>query len=147
MRIRKDFLEWRPDAEPFGNQGLSKAQNVVHDTEGYKPVYLNSAASFATTGGLQSVTSIVCKPVGTQGDLMCAWLSNNTLHIGINGATALNNSTTAAFSTAGSAPAVTSFDVCEYAGNWYVQAEAQQTEAGGTVTSVYAYGYSGITVV
>ena len=64
-QVRFDFLNLAPDMEDTENQGLTVAQNVVHDTEGYKPVHLGSAGSFATTGGLAAsnatVTSIIAK--------------------------------------------------------------------------------------
>ncbi|MHC4361852.1 MAG: hypothetical protein ACYSTZ_03410 [Planctomycetota bacterium] len=34
--IRFNFIDWRPDADDFGNKGLTVADNVVHDSEGYK---------------------------------------------------------------------------------------------------------------
>jgi len=146
QNVRTNFLNWTPDAEDFGNGGLVKAENVIHESEGYKPVYLNTSGAFATTGAMGSVTAVQAKPIGSQGDYLAAWIQGNVLYVGVNGATALNVSTTPAFATVGSDRCIAFFDVTEYAGSWYVQAEAQQTEAGGTVTSVYAYGYSTITV-
>ena len=37
-QLRLNFLNWRPDIEDTQHDGLSIAQNVLHDTEGYKEV-------------------------------------------------------------------------------------------------------------
>ena len=50
--IRLNFLNWRPDADDFGNQGLSIADNVIHETEGYKQIALTTSGAFATLNGL-----------------------------------------------------------------------------------------------
>lgn len=115
MKLKTSFLNWRPDADDHGNDGLTVADNLVHDSEGYKPVYLGSAGSFSTTGGLNTVTSIVARPVGPQDDLLCAWLSGNTLYVGLNGVTATTGTTgyPLSFSTAVSAGNITHFDACE----------------------------------
>lgn len=152
MKIRVDFLNWRPDQEEFGNQGLTIAENIVHDTEGWKPVFLESANGFATTGGLgastdDTVLSIVAKPVGSQGDLFCAWLSDSTtptLHVGINGVTATTAATgyPLAFATAVTNAEIYAFDVCEFAGKivWTVEAQAS-TSTPATAVSLAFAGY------
>lgn len=156
--FRKNFLNWRPDAEDFGNDGLVTADNVIHETEGYKPAHLESAGGFKTTGGLAGTTATVmavqARPVGSQGDLLVAWLSTPatpTLHIGINGVTGTTSATgyPLAFSTAyagGSTNAIgiTAFDVTEYGGKifWTVEANFKTDVATSTVTNVKAFaGY------
>jgi len=150
-QVRVNFLNWRPDTDDFGNEGLTVADNVVHDVEGYRPVHLATAGAFATTGGLAAsnatVLSLVAKPVGASGDLFCAWLANATLvtlHVGVNGSTA----TTAAtgyplqFATAVSNPEIYAFDVCEYGGKilWTVEAQAETSSPATTVSIAFA-GY------
>lgn len=126
QQVRINFLNWRPDQEDTEHDGLVKAENVIHETEGYKEVHLATAGAFATTGGLAASTatiaSCVAKPVGSQGDLFCAWVSltgsppTATVHVGVNGVTAPAASTgfpLSATHTVLSSAAVTFFDVCE----------------------------------
>ena len=148
MQVRLNFLNWRPDLEDTEHDGLSVAQNVVHEPEGYKPVHLASGGSFATTGALAAstatVTSIVAKPVGAQGDLLCAWLQNDTLYVGVNGVTSPATTTgfPQSFATTGATQAIVAFDVCEYAGKIFFTAQAQQSEAVPSATStLISMGY------
>ena len=150
-QVRINFLNWRPDSEDFANDGLTTADNLIHETEGYKPVHLATAGAFATTGGLAAsnatVLSLVAKPVGSNGDLFCAWLADATLvtlHVGVNGTTA----TTAAtgyplqFATAVSSPEIYAFDVCEYGGKIVFTVEAQaETSTPATTVSLAFAGY------
>ena len=147
--LRVDFLNWRPDQEVFGNDGLTQADNVIHEPEGWKPAHLASSGAFATTGGLAAsnatVLSLVSKPVGAQGDVFCAWLANQTtptLHVGINGTTASTSATgyPLAFATAVSSPAIWAFDVCEMGGKiiWTVEARASTSSPATTVSLAFA---------
>lgn len=148
--VRLNFLNWRPDLEDFMNDGLTVATNVVHDAEGYKEVPLHSAGSFATTGGLVSVSSIVAKPVGAQSDTIAAWISNNTLNIGINGVTMTSPTTgyPLSFATAGSNQFITAFDVCELNGVAFFVVQAEQNQAApATVATLRHVGYATLTAV
>jgi hypothetical protein len=149
--IRVNFLNWSPDAEDVGNEGLTTADNVIHETEGYKPVHLASSGTFATTGGLAAssgtILSVVSKPVGNQGDLFCAWLTDATtpaLYVGINGETAATSATghPLAFSTAVTSPEIYAFDVCEYGGKilWTVEAQGSASSPATTMSIAFA-GY------
>lgn len=147
-QIRINFLNYNPDLEDTENEGLTIAQNVIHEPEGYKPVHLGTSTAFATTGGLAAsvytVTSCIAKPIGAGNDLFCAWIANNTLHVGLNGVTATTAVTgyPLSFSTAGSSQEITAFDVAEYAGKIFFVAEAKQTEASPSTTGVLAHiGY------
>ena len=139
--VRFNFLNFNPDSEDTENQGLTIAQNVVHDTEGYKAVHLGSAGSFSTTGGLAAsaatITSIVVKPVGVGDDLSCAWIASDTLHVGLNGVTAASVTTgfPVSFATTGSSQEIVSFDVTEFADKIFFCAQAQQTEIAPSATS------------
>jgi CO/xanthine dehydrogenase Mo-binding subunit len=144
VKERVAFLNWRPDAEDFGNEGLSVCTNAVHDSEGWKPTYIQTAGAFATTGGLQSVTSLVAKPIGPGTDTIAAWISNNTLNIGINGVTATTGTTgyPVSFATAGTNQAITFFDAAEMEGPStglsmvFFTAEMQQNESTPSTVSV-----------
>ncbi len=154
--FRRDFLNWRPDAEDFGNDGLVTADNVIHETEGFKPAHLASAGSFATTGGLAAsvatVLAVQCRPVGAQNDYLVAWIADQTattLHVGLNGTTGTTTATghPLSFSTvyAGSTTTpvnISVFDVCEYGGKifWTVEAQMGTTTPSTTQTLGYA-GY------
>jgi len=148
--VRLNYLNWNPDSEDENNKGLTVADNVIHDTEGYKPIYLASAGSFSTTGSLAAsvgtILSCVAKPVGASGgaDKMVAWISGITLHVGLNGVTATTAATgyPLSFATIGSTPAITAFDVCEYAGKIFFVVEATQgTSAPSTLVSIGFNGY------
>lgn len=140
---RFDYLNWRPDLEDYSFDGLTVADNVVHDAEGYKPIGLASAGSFATTGSLATVTSIVTKAVGSQGDTFSAWLNNSTIYVGVNGVTSPTTATgyPPAFTTAIAGGEITAFDVCEYAGKIAFTVEARvQTISPNTVVSISGSG-------
>lgn len=142
--MRVNFINWRPDVDDFPNDGLVKAQNCVHEPEGYKPVFL--AATVTQTGNLASVSSIAAKPVGAQGDLFCAWITDNTLYVGVNGVTATTASTgypVSFASVVSGTGVITAFDVCEYGGLLFFTAEAQGTTItpSGTQT-IRAAGYA-----
>lgn len=139
--VRLNFLNFQPDREDFQNDGLSVAQNVIHEPEGFKPVHLGSAGAFSTTGGLGvsvgTITSIVSKPVGAQGDTFSAWITGGTgINVGLNGVTATSNTTgyPLSFSTAGPTAEIVAFDVCEFADKIYFVVEAQQTQAVPSTT-------------
>jgi len=151
--VRFNFLHYNPDSEDTENQGLVKANNVLHEPEGYKPLHLASAGSFATTGGLAAsaatVLALVAKPVGSQGDLFCAWLSGGsfpTLHVGLNGLTGVAATTgyplsfTNTFISASLTPiAIFAFDVCESYGKIFWNVEARLGTASPSTTQALKY--------
>ena len=146
--MKVTFLNWRPDRDDVGNDGLTKAENVVHDVEGYRPIHLASSGSFATAVAASDATvlSIVAKPVGSQGDLFCAWVADQTtptLHVGLNGVTATTSATgyPLAMATAATDAEIYAFDVCEYGGNIVWTVEAQATDAAATALSYAFCGY------
>ncbi len=150
--MRLNFINWRPDMEDVGNDGLTVADNVIHEPEGYKPIHLASAGGFVTTGGLgassATILSIVSKQVGAQNDTLSAWVgSDGGLNIGLNGVTATSPTTgyPLSFNTTlsiGQAAAITVFDVSEYAGKISFQVEAQaQTASPNTTVTLRHAGY------
>ncbi len=148
-QVRIDFLNWRPDQEDLGNDGLTVANNVVHDSEGYKPIYLASTGAFSTTGALASVSSIVTKPAGAQMTPFSAWLSADTIGVGFNGVSAVQaGATTTAFATTGATQVITAFDVAELNGQMVFVVEAQQNEGSpDTLTSIGLAGLITVTSV
>lgn len=151
MKIQKSFLDWSPDREAVGNEGLSVATNVLHDTEGWKSLHLASAGAFATAiaASVATVIAAVAKPVGAQGDVLVAWVSNKTtptLHIGINGVTGTSSTTgypksfsTAYVSSTATPLAIYSFDVCEYAGNIFFSVSATMGTSTPSTTQALSY--------
>lgn len=133
--VRFDFINLAPDIEDTENQGLTIAQNVIHEPEGYKAVHLASAGSFVTTGGLgasnATVTSVIAKPVGSLDDLFVAWIANDTLHVGINGvtSTSVTGGFPVSFGTTGSSQEVVAFDVAELADKIFFTVQIQQSQA------------------
>ncbi len=145
--FRIDFLNWRPDAEDTEHDGLSVADNVIHEPEGYKPVSLESAGGFATSiaGSASTVLSLVAKPVGSENDLLCAWVTaNGNLNVGLNGATAASDTTgyPLSFGTTMSNAEVAAFDVCEYGGRIFFVVEASGlTGSPNTTVTLRHIGY------
>ena len=146
--VRINFLNWNPDSEDENNKGLTVADNVLHDSEGYKPLHLASAGSFATTGSLAAsvatVQSLIAKPVGDGTDLFCAWIAGTSINVGLNGVTATSTTTgyPLTFGTIGSSAAITAFDVCESYGKiYFIVSGAQQTSVPSTVNSFSFQGY------
>ena len=151
QKLRKEFLNWAPDREDFGNDGLVKATNVVHDSEGWRPVHIKTTTSFSTTGGLAAsnatIVSIVAQPTGSVNDIAAAWISNDgttsRVHIGVNGVTATPNTTgypTAnTFSTLGTAQEITAFDVCTLEDRIFFAVEARQENASPATTESLAF--------
>jgi hypothetical protein len=151
--LRLNFLNWRPDSEDTDNDGLTVADNMIHESEGYKPVHLGSAGSFATTGGLAAsnatVLALIAKPVGSQGDVITAWVSSKatpTLHIGINGVTESGATTgyplsfSTAYTDSTTSPlAIYAFDACEYAGKIFFTVDARMGESSPSTTQTLRF--------
>lgn len=144
MRTRVKFLNWNPDSEDEDNQGLTVADNVLHESEGYKPLHMASAGTFQTTGGLASsnatVLSAIAKPVGSADDLLVAWLANGQLHVGLNGVTAASDTTgyPLSFATTTTSGEITAFDVCEAYDKIFFVVQGEQVGTAPTQASVRA---------
>ena len=48
-QVKFNFINWRPDAEDMGNDGLVTADNVLHQPEGYIEYRTPTAAGFYAT--------------------------------------------------------------------------------------------------
>lgn len=135
MKDRIVFRNFQPDVDDLPNDGMEKADNTVHEPEGYKAVYLESAGAFATTGALTNVASIVVKTVGPSFDKFHAWLDADQIKVGINGVEITSSgSTTVSFATTGSNQAICFFDVAEFGDEILFTVEAQQDQATPATT-------------
>ena len=160
MNLKLNFLNWRPDQDEYGNDGLTTADNVVHDTEGYKQVHLKSAGAFNTIiPASWSVTSVVAQQAVRAGTAYTAFVGEanaggptNALGFGALFTTsgdmyrAIWNDTgyptLNAFSTVGTNQNVVAFDHCYLGDKVFMVAVADQDVAAtaGTQT-VAALGY------
>lgn len=153
-RVRFNFLNWRPDQDEFNTEGLQVADNLLHDTEGYKQFDFVTTGAFATNTSIGTCPSIVVRPVGTNNQYVAAYLDNRQvagagatydLNIGLlNGYSLSGNytSVTSATSSAdltGTAFRVSAFEVTELQDRIFVTAEAQlasSTALSGTAVAV-----------
>lgn len=158
-QLRINFLNWRPDQDEFQNE-LTTADNVVHDTEGYKQVHLKSAGAFNTiVPASWSVTSVVAQQAVQKGTAFTAFVGEaipggptNTLNFGVFYTTTdtmyrslwvdTGYPTANAFATGGTNQAVVAFDHCYLGDQVFMVAVADQDVAAtaGTQT-VAALGY------
>jgi len=161
--MRFNFLNWRPDADDMGNDGLITADNVIHDTEGYVQYKTPTSGAFVTNTAIGTCPSIVVRSVGTNNQRIAAYLHNATaagagytvdFSIGLfsSGYTTIGNYTTftsSTLSTQYTLNSVSAFEVAEYADKIYITAEAQcatitvLNAAAPTITLV-ATGYVSI---
>ena len=159
MNLKLNFLNWQPDRDEYQNE-LTTADNVVHDTEGYKQIHLKSAGAFNTIiPAAWSVTSVVAQQAVRKGTAYTAFVGEavasgptNALGFGVFYTTtdtmyrALWNDTgyptLNAFATLGTNQNVVAFDHCYLEDQVFMVAVADQDVAAtaGTQT-VTALGY------
>jgi len=112
-QVRLNFLNWRPDAEDFGNDGLTIATNVLHDTEGYIETRgTNTATTVAQSTGEAKWLDVV--PLGYDSGAYVAathWSTLNSVQIGTFGTWSEYADTAGAGQTAG---ALQSFSAVEF---------------------------------
>lgn len=120
--MRVNFLNWRPDLEPYSHDGLVAADNVYHVDDGYRILKMQTAGAFATAtplGATQTVfRDLEVRIAGPGRDkLFCGLVSSagNTtvsMHFGVNNASA----TAVASATMLSAAAcrIKSFSIAEF---------------------------------
>lgn len=144
--VRYDFLNWNADLEDWEHEGLDKAQNVVHQAEGWLPMRIPSSGAFSTTLSLNytSINSVRVAPFGNAGALAAAVInyatvSTTALRIGVIGESPF---TTISFATLQSATAasLTSFSIAEVGQRVVISAIAEVTLAGGSTTTYNAGG-------
>jgi hypothetical protein len=148
-RVRIDFLNWQPDQDELNNDGLITCTNVVHEPEGFKPVYLASAGAFSTETAFASVTSLVSETVGSNLDVVSGYIGGDVLRIALNGvAVSPLNSTQISFATTGSSQCVAAFDVAELNGQVaFVMLAQQETASPATTVNTYMSGLFTVTSV
>lgn len=131
MRQRFDFLEWRPDRDELNTEGLQIADNVVHETEGYKQVLMHTAGANGTISSLTSAVALREVPIGTGGQTLKAWLSKETLspgdalalNVAVEASTTLDSVTSATVTSLTDAE-ITSLAVAELDDNLFITCEA-----------------------
>ena len=145
--LRLNFLNWRPDAEEFGNDGLSIATNVIHDTEGYKQVRLTTALAVTTTAPFTAsiFTDVRVARAGVINNAadtnkVSAYIRSTSPSLTVAGWPTAT--TTISFATAAaSSVALKAFQITESNGNIFVVAHAEAKAAGGTTVSANFTGY------
>lgn len=113
-QVRLNFLGWQPDQDEYSPEGLIRANNVLHDTEGYKPLKMHTAGAFSasvwyTGATLASVRSMQIRAVGAGNNRVAAIVSDSAttaaiadLSIGVEGeAAAFTTVATATLASAG----------------------------------------------
>lgn len=150
-QLKTNFLNWRPDADEYDNDGLTKANNTVHDTEGYKPIHLQSAGAFSTgIPASVSVLSVVAQAGIWPTTAFCAYVKQSgptlrfahffntgtTFHEGTWNTTGYP--TAHAFATAGTSQAVVAFDKCFLGDKMFLVAVAEQSVSGGATATLSA---------
>lgn len=111
-QLRTNFIGWQPDQDEYSPEGLITANNVLHDTEGYKPLYMQTVGAFGVStwysgSTLHSVRSMQIRSVGAGNNRVAALAvdaSGTTadLSIGVEGeASAFTTVTTATLASVG----------------------------------------------
>jgi len=149
--LRFNFLEWLPDLDDFGNPGITVADNVIHDVEGYKEVRQQTIGAFSTLTGSATSTAMVVKPIGTGGTNVAAWLKAITagpsviMEIGNPEIGLVGSIASATLSSVG-AMSISSFQVTELNDKVFLTAQAEGEAQGSTVISINLTGYLDYTV-
>lgn len=149
QQVRINFLNWRPDQEPLNNDGMTEADNCIHDTEGYKPIRVQTEGAFETAGplgtlDLGNMKALQVRPVGIGGDLIYCGVSDpgggGTListQVGFVGqATVLSSLALTGPLLSANAVRIKSFSVAEMENFIGVTAVISAEAAGGTATAV-----------
>ena len=147
MHVKFDFLNWRPDAEDLRNQGLITADNLLHDTEGYKEVSMPTAGAINAT---ETALDAMVRPIGTAGELVYARVidassTTASLSIGpINGAAF----TTVTLPTLTNASAMTldHFAVAEFDQQFVISAQVTASLLAGGTTTIALSGTGGYSI-
>lgn len=148
--IRLNFIDWRPDLEDEAHDGLTVADNVIHEPEGYKPIRLETALAFTTNTALGTVLSVQVRPSGVSNDRVAAWVrqidaSTAALSVGTYDAGAFSGSATSTLtgvtSTGGSLVCrVISFQTAELADYLVLTAVAEGATSPTTTALAYITG-------
>ena len=150
--IRLNFLNWRPDQEASQHDGLTVAENVIHDAEGYKQVLFATAGAVSTAISMSTTTSAVLSAQVRQAGSKRDASTDNKVHCLIINSTAVGRAeiwvgsgtdlttlfaqatltaSAGTVSPVASAAAITAFEVCELEGNVFITAEAKAENSSG----------------
>lgn len=158
-KIRVDWLNWRPDLEDTEFDGLTVADNVVHDAKGYKQVRFvtDSAVSTISSAGnilFASGTTISAMQVRQLSNTLDDSDSNKVavyLRDAVSPQMAVDFfNTTTPVSTVGTAGvmtsgyAITAFQTAELNNVIFVCAQATGTAAGGTGIALNITGHTNV---
>ena len=150
MRVKYDFLNWRPDQAQHNHDGLEVATDVIHTTEGWVPVRMPTTTSFATElsfGTIATHVAIRAKPFGPDNtDLAIALIREGTvttgsLHIGSRNS-AMGQFTAVGLPTLASSRAafIETFSVAELGQDVVIGAQARCSLASGGHTLIALNG-------
>lgn len=145
-QVRVNFINWQPDNDDFGTQGLTECDNVIHDTEGYKPIRKDATfatLNFLTDTPLASVRSMQVRGIGANRNKIAALVQDKATTAAIAEMSIAAQDDGAAFTTlssgtllsAGSCK-VASFSIAELEGGLFVAcATYSATLASGGATT------------
>lgn len=76
-QLKTNFIGWQPDQDEYSPEGLIDADNVLHDTEGYKPLNMQTVGAFSAStwysgATLASVRSMQIRAVGAGNNRVAA---------------------------------------------------------------------------
>ena len=152
QQVRINFLNWRPDQEPLGHDGLYVADNVLHETEGYKQVKVVPEADWTLNGLNYTMTAIQVRQIGSLRDSSISNKIVATLRGGavprldVANADSGGQLTFLAFATApATVYGITAFQVAELNGYAVTCAQAEALETGGTAMTLNLSGYVALT--
>lgn len=161
QQVRLNFLNWRPDSEASGHDGLVKASNVLHDSEGYKQFKLATAGAASTALSFSgNVTDVQVRQIGSKQDSSIA----NKIHCILESRLASgyaqvwlyppnltgSDATVATLTMAGGTTAtlsggeITALEVCEMEDYVFITAEAKGNAALATEMSARLTAYMAI---
>jgi hypothetical protein len=148
--LRYQFLNWRPDLEDTQHDGLSVADNVFHDVEGYKQVSFVTDAAVSTMVSSSNEATLRAFQVRQIGNLMDVSNNNKVISYireegsGSDLVVDFLNTTTAASTTMGTytGPSLRAFQTAELNGYVFVCAVADASLTGGGTTTVSISGYT-----
>jgi hypothetical protein len=144
--VKFNFLDWRPDLDPWEHEGLVYAIDTIHDRNGYRSLKINTALAFSTAtplSGNTAITDIKVKPFGIGTDRAVALINRITvttsaLRIGVEGQGAMTSVTLGTLASLNSCW-IESFDLAQFGQQVAIGAQAGASlAAGGTTT--YALG-------
>jgi hypothetical protein len=144
QQLRVNFLNWRPDQDAFGNDGLIVADDCLHDSEGYKELRYQSAGAFTTTTSMGvHVIDMVARPLLNANKLALAVITDVSgsgttaaLAIGIlDDELSYTSISTSTLSSIGSVKLL-SFSATELENRAVITAQAEAQAQGGTAISL-----------